>query len=291
MPRLYHYLKRLAVAAVVWACGTPEAGTLSRNSSSRPSAVTSRVQSPPHAPADSIGGFADSFRTRADSVVARLARAINSGDVALLDSFVRPADWPPDPARDTLAARYVIRDFRRHLGDRPITRWEYVRGLAERGMIEARASHIEYDLVAEGGARKRIVVYRDGSTLRPYEEFLSYSPRVHGLVEAMLAAIRARDSMRVARLLNPDDVDYPADLAARAIERYARRYDLTTLRARFDSLPSLRRSGYHPQVDRPFHYTITGTKGGRPVEHHIVLVVGDGLVGWRDPLVPAHEAP
>jgi hypothetical protein len=223
------------------------------------------------------------LRARADSVVAKLVTGINRRDAALVAALTSHPGEQPYVA----AAGEAIDDFRHYFRGAPVTRYVFVR---EHGgeMQQPRAVHFEYELVTEGAVRKPVVVYYDRRTdrFRVYDEFLSYSARARSLVRGVVEALRARDAARLARLLSPDDIDYPVVLAERVVASYARRFDLGTLHFRFDGLGTERPADYGPRVHRSFQYTIHGSRGGSPVEHRVELIHGDGLVGWRDRWVP-----
>jgi hypothetical protein len=222
-------------------------------------------------------------RARADSAIVQLIHGINRRDAALV------ADLIPRHGEqlDTISAREAIEDFRHYFRGQRVTGYMLA---GVHGRLPG-AMHLEYRLLSPTGSHKAVVAYYDEplTRVRVYDEFLSYSVRTRALVRGVLQALRTRDAPRLARLFSPDDIDYPVPLAERAIVNYARRFDLGTLRYRFDGLTPERRVPGYPSVNRSFRYTILGTKNGTPVEHRVVLIHGDGLVGWRDPLVPARS--
>ena len=227
--------------------------------------------------------MAPSLRARADSSMAALVRGINGGDVTLVGTLAAHQGEQPDTAR----ARAAIADFHHHFRNEPVKSFVFVR--QHGGEAEPRVIHFEYELVSNDGARKTVVAYYEARTdrFRLYDEFLGYSAYARSLTRGMVEALRARDATRLARLLSPDDIDYPVALAERVIASYARRFDLATLHFRFDGLAAERPGGYGPRVHRWFRYTILGTRNGARVEHPVELIHGDGLIGWRDKLVPA----
>jgi hypothetical protein len=220
------------------------------------------------------------LRARADSAIIQLIEGINRRDAALVATLtVHHGEQP-----DTVVAREAIDDFRHYFRGQRLTGYAFT---GVHGRLPG-AMHFQYQLLSARGVRKTVVAYYDGSIdrLRLYDEFLSYSARARALVRAVIVALRTRDAPRLARLFTPDDIDYPVPLAERVIARYAGRLDLGTLRYRFDGLTPERPVRGYPSVNRWFRYTILGTKNGAPVEHRVVLIHGDGLVGWRDDLVP-----
>jgi hypothetical protein len=220
---------------------------------------------------------ASALHATADSLVSLLIHALNEGDAALVAALAASADRPPDPA----AAAIALDGFRQHLaGD--------IVGCAFIGSADGGNNHLEYRLLSTSGAAKSVVVYHDATSDRTYlyDEFLSYFPRAQWYAGAMVAALRAEDADRLARLLSVDDIDYPTDLARLAIRNYAALFDLATLEVRYEGLAHDRRTAGGADVVRPFHYTVRGTKADAPVEHPIVMTHGDGLLGWWDPLIP-----
>lgn len=273
---------RVSLALLVGLTGCVVAGCPAGDEPSRSaSSPRSRPEAPPRTQAAERPAGAV-LRSRADSVVAALVAGINRRDAELVAALAsHPGDQP-----NAAAARDAIDDFRHYFRGESVARYAFVR---EHGAgTQPRAVHFEYELVTEGGVRKPVVAYYDGRSdrLRVYDEFLSYSGFARSLVRGVVEALRAHDAVRLARLFSPDDIDYPVGLAERVVTNYARRFDLRTLRYEFDGLGPQRPGDYGPRVHRWFRYTIHGSKGASLVEHRVELIHGDGLVGWRDPLVP-----
>jgi hypothetical protein len=93
-------------------------------------------------------------------------------------------------------------------------------------------------------------------------------------MKAYLGAIADGDAERLARVLNPDDVDFPVPRAQERIADYRRRYrDLRAVRAEFAGVDERknvlrwRLRGRDPQ--------------GQEVIEPIDLAFGDGLIGIR----------
>jgi hypothetical protein len=244
----------------------------------------SRQKLPPRVPPAAAEPSAEpALRARADSVAAQLVAGINRSDAALVAALASHAGEQPYVA----AAREAIDDFRYHFRGESVAKSAFVR--EHWGGTQPRAVHFAYELITEGGVRKPVVAYYEARTdrFRVYDEFLSYSAHARSLVRGVVEALRARDAVRLARLLSPDDIDYPVRLAEQVIANYARRFDLETLRYRFGGLGPERPGDYRrPRVNRWFRYTLYGSKGASPVEHRVELIHGDGLVAWRDSLVP-----
>ena len=275
---------RVSLALLVALTGCVVAGCPAGDEPSRStSSPRSRPEAPPRTRAAERPAAA-LLRSRADSVVAQLVVGINRRDAGLVAALASHLGEQPNAA----AARDAIDDFHHYFRGESVARYAFVR---EHG-TQQRAIHFEYELVTEGDVRKPVVAYYDGRTdrLRVYDEFLSYSGVAHSLVRSVVEALRAHDAARLARLFSPDDIDYPVGLAEQVVANYARRFDLGTLRYEFDGLGPQRPGDYGPRVHRWFRYTIHGSKGASPFEHRVELIHGDGLVGWRDSLVPPPSA-
>jgi hypothetical protein len=216
--------------------------------------------------------------------VAQLVNAINARDAGVAAVLSQQMSLPPD----TAAAALALADYAQLFGGSQVTGFRFLRQHGGEG--QPVHAHFEYRLTAANGREKTVAVYYDGSAnrFRVYDELLGYSGRAHAFVDAVVAALREQDAARLARLLNPDDIDYPEPLARQAIANYVRTFDLPTLAARFDGLTGERDNPYAPAVDRFFRFTLTGSRAGVPVEHRITVSHGDGLVSWRDDLVPAN---
>jgi len=270
--RLQFIRDELRVAVAVLALATPARAQ-------RQPAPAPPVAEPPAEPA---------LRAQADSAVAQLVAGINRRDAALVAAVAWPSGDQPDVAQRV--AQEAIDDFRHHFRGEPVARYAFVRGSGEGS--RPRAVHLQYELITESGIRKAVTAYYGERTdrFRVYDEFLSYSARARSLARGVVESLRARDAARLARLFSPDDIDYPVALAERVIANYARRFDLGTLRYRFDGLSPERRGDHRRRPPRWFRYTLYGSKGASPVEHRVEIIHGDGLVGWRDSLVPPPPA-
>jgi hypothetical protein len=103
---------------------------------------------------------------------------------------------------------------------------------------------------------------------------LDYGLRTQAFMNAYLRAIASGDAMMLARILNPDDVDFPIETAREINLRYRARFDTGTLRAEF--------------VDADHRantilWRIRGrTPSGVEASETVDLITGDGLIGVRD---------
>jgi hypothetical protein len=244
-------------------------------------ACSDRVAEQAGVPVVQCGAPGDSgLKSEANGLVSRLVAGINARNpIAVASVSAFPGEDP-----DTSAARAAIEGFRHHLQDHVIE-CRFV------GHPEGWDSHLEYMLIGASGASKAVVVYHDEfrNHSRVYDEFLAYFSRAQHYAPAVMDAVRRRDAQRLARLLSPDDLDYPVPLAEQAIAGYASRFDLPTLRIDYKGLDPSPAAGYGPDVRRWFGYTVHGMKDGQPVAHDILIIHGDGLIGWRDPMVPDYR--
>ncbi len=220
------------------------------------------------------------LRPRADSAIVHLIEGINRRDAMIVATLTSHHG----EQLDTTAAREAIEDFRHYFRGERVTGYVFA---GAHGRLPGEM-HFEYRVLSSRGIEKTVVAYYDGSfdRFRVYDELLTYSAPARALARGVVSALRSRDAARLARLFSPDDIDYPVAMAERVIARYARRFDLATLQYRFDGLAPARPVRGYPSVNRWFRYTILGTKKGVPVEHRVVLIHGDGLIGWRDEMVP-----
>jgi hypothetical protein len=219
---------------------------------------------------------------RADSLVSRLVQAINDSDTAAVAGLASA----PGEQLDTLAAAGALAGYRHHFEEQHIAECELVEE------FPGPDTHFVYRLKSVAGSTKDVGVYHDQrhDHLRAYDEFLRYFGRAQRHSAAIVAAIRSKDPRELARLLSIDDLDYPVWLAEQAVENYRRQFDLPEIQLHYEGLERTPRMGdLNADLNRWFIYRITGTKGGRAVEHGVVISHGDGLLGWRDPLVPPYH--
>ncbi len=251
----------------------------------RPSEVESRdeveVSEPPVRPADPPAARA--VEGRASALAERLMRAINARDAATLSELSAIPPEIPDPDYGQAA----IRDYDRYFGGSAVDRVERVSSDAENATSGGDA-RLVFELIARNGTRKPVLIYYEArfDSMRVYDEFLRYSGRVHAYAGAIVEAIQASDAEDLAHLLSVDDLDFPVPLARKAISNYAERFDLETVELAFVGLEPSDRFRY----DRPFLFSIRGTKDGRPQTNAVRVVIGDGLLSWQDPLIPNQPA-
>ena len=125
-----------------------------------------------------------------------------------------------------------------------------------------------FELRNAEGRITRIDVYEE-RIVRLHSPLIDYGLRAEAFMNAYLRFISSGDAERLARLLNPDDIDFPVERAREIIVEYRRRYpDTATIRASFAGLDERR------------HIIAFHLRGGEVTET-IELVYGDGLLGVR----------
>lgn len=105
--------------------------------------------------------------------------------------------------------------------------------------------------------------------IRLHSPLLDYGFRAERFMSLYLRAIASGDAEMLARVLNPDDVDFPVPRAREIIDDYRRRYgDVGAIRAEFVG------------VDERKNALLWRLRGG-DVTEPIELGFGDGLIGMR----------
>jgi hypothetical protein len=130
-----------------------------------------------------------------------------------------------------------------------------------------------FELRGENGRTSRIDVYQENLT-RIHSPLIDYGFRSEGFIHAYLRSIQSGDAERLARVLNPDDIDFPVERAREMIVDYRTRYrDTATIRAEFVDVDEKRHS---------ITWRLRGTaRSGEEITETIVLGFGDGLIGIR----------
>jgi hypothetical protein len=131
-----------------------------------------------------------------------------------------------------------------------------------------------FELRGENGRTSRIDVYQENLT-RIHSPLIDYGFRSEGFIHAYLRSIQSGDAERLARVLNPDDIDFPVERAREMIIDYRTRFrDTATIRAEF------------VDVDERRHTITWRLRGNAPsgeeITETIVLGFGDGLIGIRE---------
>lgn len=136
-----------------------------------------------------------------------------------------------------------------------------------------RAAHdprrFPFELRAANGRTSQVDVYQEDLT-RLHSPLLDYGFRSERFMNAYVRAIASGDAVRLAQILNPDDVDFPVERARDMIVDYRERYgDTATIRAEFVDIDEARAT------------IVWRLRGGNGVTETIELGFGDGLIGVK----------
>ncbi len=188
--------------------------------------------------------------TEGERLVRMLAEAIN------------------DPARDTTElAPYVLH------GPEAL-RAALVHYRTALGKV-ANVRHVkELTFELQGAKGTSLVQAHREDRIRIHSALLDYAFRAERFLKAYLGAIADGDAERLARVLNPDDIDFPVPRAREMIDAYRKRYrDVRAIRAEFVGVDE-RRNVLRWRLRGP------GPRG-EEVTEPIDLGFGDGLIGIR----------
>ena len=131
--------------------------------------------------------------------------------------------------------------------------------------------HYTFEMRGESGRVLHVDAHQEALT-RLHNVLLDYGWRSERFVNAYVRAIASGDAVRLAQILNPDDVDFPVERAREMIVAYRLRYrDTATIRPEFVSVDEKRHR-------ITWRLRGIGTDGGELTED-IVLQTGDGLIG------------
>jgi hypothetical protein len=132
-------------------------------------------------------------------------------------------------------------------------------------------SPLPFELRGSTGRTGRVTVESD-DLIRVRSPLLDYGFRSARLVSAYIRAIASGDAVSLARLLSPDDIDYPEERARELIVTYRRRYaDTATIRAELVD---------HDERRNTLTWRLRGAgPGGTEISEPLVLRYGDGLLG------------
>ena len=176
----------------------------------------------------------------AERLVRMLADAINGQQSEELDQYILHG---PE------ALRVALEQYRTLLG---------------RVTSVQRVSGFRYAL----NGKSHVDVHQE-DLIRLHSPLLDYGFRAERFMGLYLRAIASGDAEMLARVLNPDDVDFPVPRAREIIEDYRRRYgDVGAIRAEFVG------------VDERRNALLWRLRGGEITEP-IELGFGDGLIGMR----------
>ncbi|HYI10179.1 MAG TPA: hypothetical protein VEK57_14055 [Thermoanaerobaculia bacterium] len=178
------------------------------------------------------------------------------------------ADAINDPARDTAElAPYIL-----HGPD--ALRAALVQYRTALGKV-AKVRHVkEFIFELQGTKGTSLVEAHREDRVRIHSALLDYAFRAERFMKAYLDAIADGDAERLARVLNPDDIDFPVPRAREMIAAYRRRYrDVASIRAEFAGLDERK---------NVLRWRLRGPgPNGEEVTEPIDLGFGDGLIGIR----------
>ncbi len=206
---------------------------------------------------------------QADAIIKKVVDAINKKDAAAIAPYLIRKDQGVD------LAKAAIQDYNTYFKGEKVTRFERV------GAAPNRPDTFLYKISNKNGLNKEIFVSFQQQEPQVYDEFLNYSYSSKGLLENFVTSIQRKDATKLARVLSPDDIDYSVTNAKKVISNYEQKFDTNTIKYRLEGLEDKTGS---------FIYTLYGSKGGKPVQHKVTVIHGDGLVGLKDALIPATTA-
>ncbi len=132
----------------------------------------------------------------------------------------------------------------------------------------------EFIFELQGAKGTSLVEAHREDRIRIHSALLDYGFRAERFMKAYLGAIADGDAERLARVLNPDDVDFPVPRAQEKIADYRKRYhDLRAVRAEFVGVDE-RKNVLRWRLRGRDHQ-------GQEVLEPIDLGFGDGLIGIR----------
>lgn len=194
----------------------------------------------------------------AERLVSHFAAAINDPALAHADLGAYVLHGPE-------ALRVALDQYRKLLGRVEIIRPRVVEPHDPR--------RFRYELQGREGRTASVDVYQE-ELIRMHAPLLDYGFRSERFVNAYIRSISSGDAESLARLLSPDDIDFPVERAREMIVGYRQRYrDTATIRAEFVDLHEdraviiWRLRGIGPQGDE--------------VTELLELGFGDGLIGVR----------
>lgn len=202
---------------------------------------------------------------QADAIIENIIDAINNKDADSLAPYLIRQDYALD------FAKAAINDYKTFF------KAQNIAGFQRLGKSPTRPNTFLYKIFNQNGLSKTISVSFQQKQPRVDDEFFTYSAQAKGMLTRFINSIKNKDAQKLARVLTPDDVDYPVSAARQIIANYESRFDPETLKFKFKGL---RGKGNY------FVYTLYGFKNGKPVQHEVSIIHGDGLVGLQDYLLP-----
>ena len=228
------------------------------------------------------GSVVQEARFSSESPRARVDIALESGDrldaqaagmlvSRLVDAINDPASGSSDLELFVLhgpeALRVGLEQYRKTLGQ--VIR---VQPLPPEAHDLAR---FRFELEGTTGETSIVDVHQE-DLVRLLSPALDYGFRSERFVGLYLRAISTGDAERLARLLNPDDVEFPIERAREIVIAYRSRYrDLASIRPELAAIDESRNQ---------ILWRLRGTgPGGEEVTEVLELGFGDGLIGLRNP--------
>jgi hypothetical protein len=139
----------------------------------------------------------------------------------------------------------------------------------------SKVRHVKEFIFALQGSRgtSHVEAHRE-DRVRIHSPLLDYAFRAERFTQVYLDAIAKGDAERLARILNPDDIDFPVPRARAMIAGYNKRYrDVTAIRAEFLTLD---------EAKATLRWQLRGPgPDGREITEPLDLAFGDGLIGLR----------
>lgn len=197
-------------------------------------------------------------RAGADAVVASLKAAVNDSDARAMylvaQNFLLDHDEAP---------RVGMEHLRTVLGN-----------IVNARLIEERPSDFVYELAGTTGATSRFGVQQYGGRRIASNPMMHYGWRASRFVATFARLVADNDAEKLARLLTPDDADYPVEKARAVIARHAVLANVTGGRGVFTGIDERTSTiRYRIDVRHP-----NGTPASVPIE----LGYGDGLLWLRE---------
>lgn len=204
-------------------------------------------------------------RSLADTTLSEFIKGINNNDPNLLISCIDPKQKDYYPTERTKAA---VSAFKTLLGTQLQSKFISSR-------IENGENIFTYNIT--GGKKEKkidIIVSEKQSFIR--DLFLTYSYFAGLQLDNFIAALKDNNKSMLVSALSEDDKYFPESEVEKVFINYQKIFDLHTLNYQLVDFG-----------EDYFVYSITGTKNGKPAEHRLKIICGDGITGIRDELVPS----
>ena len=197
---------------------------------------------------------------------AEAERLVALFSMAIHDPAVHHSELALYVAQGPEALRVALEQHRQLLG-----RVTEVREVEPSYTPSSAYRHHTFRLTGTTKRTLHVDVHQEALT-RLHSALLDYGSRSERFMSSYVRAIAAGDAVRLARVLSPDDVDFPVDEARQMIIGYRMRFrDTATIRHEFVDVDETRHS---------ITWRLRGpaANGGESSEE-VVLRFGDGLIG------------